>query len=134
MVPPPFLSLHRGPASVPPVVGLDSRLVGAHSDTREAPPRDAGDAGAAILGTNVRAALNIRFRSGSQPTTLFVDRGAGSWSPRKGKITAEFKSALVDNSLRTRVAMTKPYREPEPVYAFYNYIPLKIYQTYVKSM
>ena len=47
----------------------------------------------------MRAALNIRFRSEDQPTTLFVDRGQGFYNARGGQITKDFKEALAQNSL-----------------------------------
>ena len=58
-------------------------------------------AGAALLAYKVRAALNIRFRSGVQPGVVFVDTGAGFRDPRTGRITRDFQEALSANSLTT---------------------------------
>ena len=56
--------------------------------------------GAPILVSKVKAALNVRFQSGSQPSVLFVDRGAAFWATSTGKITPQFKSSLREHSLR----------------------------------
>ncbi len=57
--------------------------------------------GAAQLVAKVRTSLNIRFKTGTQPRTLFVDRGNGFWNPRSGQITAKFKAALREHGLKT---------------------------------
>ncbi len=59
------------------------------------------EAGAAILVAKVRAALNIRFQSGGQPATIFVDRGRGFWHIGTGRITVGFRNALAEHGLRT---------------------------------
>ena len=55
----------------------------------------------------MRAALNIRFLSEDQPTTLFVDRGQGFYNARGGQITKDFKEALAQNFWR-RTIQTMP--------------------------
>ncbi len=56
--------------------------------------------GAAILVGKVRAAINKRCQSTSQPKTVFVDRGRGFYDPRTGRITDEFKEALREHGLQ----------------------------------
>jgi hypothetical protein len=53
-------------------------------------------AGGAILVEKVRAALNVRFRTGA-PSILFVDRGKGFYDPGHGRILHQFKAALRDS-------------------------------------
>lgn len=47
----------------------------------------------------MQAALNIRFRGDDKPSIIFVDRGAGFWAPRTGKIIRQFKAALEEAEL-----------------------------------
>jgi hypothetical protein len=58
-------------------------------------------AGAAILVSKVRSAVNIRFQSADKPSVLFVDRGQGFFANNNGKITKDFKTALQENALKT---------------------------------
>ncbi len=57
------------------------------------------EAGAAIMVSKVRSALNIRFRT-NQPTTLHTDRGKGFYDSGSGRITAGFRQALKDHDLK----------------------------------
>ena len=57
-------------------------------------------AGAAILVSKVRAALNIRFQGSRPPRVLFTDRGQGFYALKGAAITAEYKAALAANNLR----------------------------------
>ena len=50
--------------------------------------------------TKVRAALNVRFQAGNQPTVVFTDRGQGFFALKTGRITPEYKAALQENGLR----------------------------------
>ena len=45
--------------------------------------------------------LNIRFQNTPVPNTLFVDRGHGFWATNSGRIRSCFKSALLENGLKT---------------------------------
>ena len=56
--------------------------------------------GAEPLVAKVRAALGARFRGGSLPRTVFVDRGVGFYNAGTGGITQEFKAALADHGLK----------------------------------
>ena len=55
--------------------------------------------GAAKLVERVRHAVNVRFQGDDKPSVLFTDKGRGFYSARGGKITAQYKQALVDNNL-----------------------------------
>ena len=57
-------------------------------------------AGAAQVVTKVRAALNVRFQAGNQPTVVFTDRGQGFFALKTGRITPEYKAALQEDGLR----------------------------------
>ena len=57
-------------------------------------------AGAAILVSKVRAAVNLRFQGADKPSVVFVDRGQGFYNNNGGKITKQFKMALQDNHLK----------------------------------
>ena len=58
------------------------------------------EAGAATLVAKVRAALNIRFQSGSAPSILFTDRGNGFFDSGSGNITVGYRDALRRHSLK----------------------------------
>ena len=59
-------------------------------------------AGAAVLVSRIRGALNVRFQSAAtQPKFLFTDRGRGFFLPNSGAITPQYKQALVENNLQT---------------------------------
>lgn len=58
-------------------------------------------AGAAILVSKVRAAVNLRFQTADKPSVVFVDRGQGFFNNNGGKITEQFKTALQEHSLKT---------------------------------
>ena len=53
-------------------------------------------AGAAVLVSKVRSALNVRFQGTTPPRVLFVDRGKGFYNPGHGKITPEFQATLAE--------------------------------------
>jgi hypothetical protein len=57
------------------------------------------EAGATIMVSRVRSALNVRFRT-NQPTILYVDRGKGFYNPGTGRITAGFRQGLRDHGLK----------------------------------
>lgn len=42
----------------------------------------------------LRAAVNVRFPSGSKPKIVFTDKGRGFYTLNNSKITAEYKAAL----------------------------------------
>ena len=56
--------------------------------------------GAAKLVAKVRTVLNLRFQGNNPPTILFTDRGQGFYDERTGNITAEYKAALAEHSLK----------------------------------
>ena len=57
-------------------------------------------AGAALMVSRVRAALNVRFPGTGGPKTLFVDRGKGFYHPSTAVITDDFRHALREHGLR----------------------------------
>ena len=57
-------------------------------------------AGAAILVSKVRAALNIRFQGSDAPGILFTDRGQGFYNNNCGHITRLYKAALAEHDLK----------------------------------
>ena len=58
-------------------------------------------AGASILVSKIRAAVNIRYPGGDQPDIVMVDRGPGFWNPNGGMITSAFKAALTEHGFET---------------------------------
>ena len=57
-------------------------------------------AGAAILASQIRKVVDMRFPGPGKPKILFVDRVQGFYHKIGGKITPEFKAALRENSLQ----------------------------------
>ena len=58
------------------------------------------ETGAAERVARVRGALNIRFQRCTPPHILFSDRGNGFYDSGSGAITAGYKQALADHSLK----------------------------------
>ena len=57
-------------------------------------------AGAAVLVSKVRTALNIRFQGSTPPGIVFTDRGQGFFHINGGRITPEYKAALREHGLQ----------------------------------
>ena len=57
-------------------------------------------AGAAVLVSHVRKAVNVRFRNANKPKILFTDRGQGFYEKNHAKITPAYKAALRENSFK----------------------------------
>ena len=57
-------------------------------------------AGAAVLVSKVRSALNLRFQGKTPPRVLFVNRGKGFYTVATARITQEFNDALRAHGLR----------------------------------
>ena len=57
-------------------------------------------AGAAVLVSHVRKAVNVRFRNADKPKILFTDRGQGFYEKNHANITPEYKAALRENSFK----------------------------------
>lgn len=66
-----------------------------------------------IMVAKVRAALNTRFPNGDAPKILFTDRGPGFYNSGNGHITAGYKQALRDHSLRWKVAAFRSDRQQQ---------------------